>query len=336
MSTERTTSLQLPDLNALRRDQHSFLARVLEAGTDVDRLPPRFEETFGTFLRAQALVVAQRQRTGIALGREAMRLGLAQAYGCIELGLQVRIGEDVEAALAELAHTSLSDLHRHGYEEAFRRLHTMQAESALLTASEDARLCTDLQENLRSWCNLTPETWVLRLSDGATEPVDPSQTYREFTTTRSRLQFIRSFPMAVRRDLRSEGTTTYPDLLRRVIVALSLGQEDLGLNARQIEAARQQAFHPPSADAELRKELQRQLEPHLHALFEDHEDRVIVHQDVRDTLACLVEASHDATTFLLTVDERLADGEFVVDDPVAAALAAAEDLRTSDPLARQP
>ncbi len=73
--------------------------------------------------------------------------------------------------------------------------------------------------------------------------------------------------------------------------------------------------------------MQRLLETHLHTLFETAEDRVVLHQDVSETLACLVEASPDATTFLLTVDEKFADGEFVVDDPIAAAQAFDEDLR---------
>jgi hypothetical protein len=165
----------------------------------------RFEETFETFLQAQA-------------------------------------DDDMNAALHELSNSTLSAMHQQGYVLAIERLHTMQQDSALLSQPKDLAICVDLQEKFERWCNLVPETWVVRLSDGRSEPV-------------------------------------------------------------------------------------------LHELFQNREDRMTVHQDVNDALACLEQASPDATTFLLTVREDL-----VADDPVAAAQAAAEStaysLRTFDTAAQ--
>lgn len=313
------TTLHLPDLNALKRDQQSLLARAISIGAEFERLPPRLEETFETFLRAQALVYAQRHRTGIALGRDGMRLGLVQAYACVELHLQNQVDDDMNAALHELSNSTLSTMHQQGYALAFERFHTMQQESALLSQSKDLAICVDLQEKFERWCNLVPETWVLRLSDGRSESVDPIHDYRMFVQTRARLRFIRSFPMAVRQQLREARTTTYAALLHQVIVAFAIGLDHLDLDRASIEASRRE-FQPPSGPTDRRKELQNQITAHLHELFQDQEDRVTVHQDVNDALACLEQASPDATTFLLTVSEDL-----VADDPVAAAQAAAED-----------
>ena len=86
------------DLNQVPLDRNSFIGQVVAAGLEYEQLPPRFMDSLRAYLRIRGLGFAQRNRTGIALGRDQLRQGMEQGLACMDLALEEASGGDLNAA----------------------------------------------------------------------------------------------------------------------------------------------------------------------------------------------------------------------------------------------
>lgn len=248
MQTQRTSApavgggLARLDLRRLFVDVESLLGRAAAAGMETGHLLPRFADTLMAWLRARALDHARRHRTGIALGRDNLRRGVERAWSCLDVGLHLESGGDVEAAVACLAVTKLQALHDRGYEAVFLRLTRMAAESQRLLADERALvLLPQHAEDLRTWSRLVPEIWTApgQSRDDVDVAVDPVAGPAAFERVRAELAFAASLPRAAAARLLQDEPDYEPvlaALLRRVWTALLLGRESLGVDEEVVRA----------------------------------------------------------------------------------------------------
>ena len=86
--------LSTVDLGRLLEDEQSFLGQTLRMGIEYKLLPENADEAVRMYLQTWTMASGQRNRTGIALGREEIEQGGFEATVCLELGLQeVAVGD---------------------------------------------------------------------------------------------------------------------------------------------------------------------------------------------------------------------------------------------------
>lgn len=123
------SQLLRPDLNALGVDADSFLGRAVTLGQQYGKLPDGFLEGLKQYVRLRALTQAQRQRSGIRLGHDAVERAVRQCLRCLDLGLADQAGHDVNAAIERLVAGDFESIRRRGWELAWARLATMRTQA---------------------------------------------------------------------------------------------------------------------------------------------------------------------------------------------------------------
>ena len=325
------------DLSRLFVDVDSCLGRAAAAGLAAGRLPERFPDVLMAYLRARALAFAQRHRTGIALGRQALRHGVERVWTCVDLALAADAGTDVEAAVERLVDGDLGALYDRGYELAFERLEHMASESRLLLQDERClAVLGDLGPRLRRWASTTPESWTAPDEEtGEPVDVDPVAEFDAFLVILGQFRFVASLPAAALAALYQDeagGRLDFAALVRRVVLALVLCRDELTVpDAATIEAFGERVFTDGALDTDVVRPLWATLDAHLDAALIDARERRPIRAAFEAELEALRRASGDGERLLLRFREDL-----VADDTGRGRKEALCDVRRHGHTPREP
>ena len=260
--TNRVATL---DLNRLLLDVDSFLGRALALGRKHGSLSERFESTLTAYLRIQSLSHAQRYRTGIAIGRDALRTGVERCFTCLDLALEESAAGDLNAAVDTLAGGDFQALRRRGWEIAFFRLEEMQRECELLSALEELSLLPELAVRVRTWAAVVPETWTATEPEGETVGVDPRLDFTAYAEVAARVRFVRSLPRAAARSLlaSTDRVRSFDAILRRLVLAVALERETLNADADLIGEFRGECLEDGRMREAVRERVSREIADYL-------------------------------------------------------------------------
>ena len=259
------------DLNQVPLDHNSFIGQVVAAGLEYEQLPPRFMDSLRAYLRVRGLGFAQRNRTGIALGRDQLRQGMEQGLACMDLALEEASGGDLNAAVAKLVSDPFDALYKQGWERAFQRLKELRQQARALVGCSELGFWPDLQPKVEALAKLVPETW--------TGPSDidlraDGQMLQELT---GKVAFVRSLPQPSVAALLEQVDVDFAGVLHRVILALALGRVELVVNKEHVSRFRAECFDESGLRPRVRRQVLDQLVGHL--------DNAVADADVRGRIA---------------------------------------------------
>lgn len=293
------------DLNQVPLDRHSFLGQAVAAGLEYERLPPHFMDALRAYLRVRGLSFAQRQRTGIALGRGPLRQGLERGLACMDLALEEESGGDLNAAIAKLASRPFDALYKQGWERAFQRLEKMRAQARALVGYPELGFWPDLRPQVAAWAKMVPETWA---GPSAIDLRVDGQTLRELT---GKVAFVRSLPKPSIADLLEQVEVDFAGVLHRVILALALGRTELEVDEAQVSRFCAECFAEGRLRPRVRQQVLDQFGGHLDATVADAEVRERIADELGAEIAVLERAADqgDLTAFFLSPPEPFELGE---------------------------
>ena len=224
------------DLNQVPLDRNSFIGQVVAAGLEYEQLPPRFMDSLRAYLRIRGLGFAQRNRTGIALGRDQLRQGMEQGLACMDLALEEASGGDLNAAVAKLVGDSFDALYKQGWERAFQRLKEMREQARALVGCPELGFWPDRQPKVAAIAKLVPETWT---GPSAIDLRADGQMLQELT---GKVAFVRSLPQPSVAALLEQVDVDFAGVLHRVILALALGRVELVAKKEHVSRFRAECF----------------------------------------------------------------------------------------------
>ena len=291
------------DLNQVPLDRHSFIGQVVAAGLEYEQLPPRFMDALRAYLRIRGLGFAQRNRTGIALGRDQLRQGMEQGLACMDLALEEESGGDLNAAVAKLARDPFDALYKQGWERAFQRLEEMRQQARALVGCPELGFWPDLQPKVAALAKLVPETWT---GPSAIDLRADGQTLQELT---GKVAFVRSLPQPSVTALLEQVEVDFAGVLHRVILALALGRAELVVNEAQVSRFRAECFTADGLCPHVRRQVLDQFVRHLEDTVEDADVRARIADELGAEIEVLERAagrgdlaafflSHPASLFL--------------------------------------
>ena len=309
------------DLNRQLSHVASFTGRAIALGLEFAALAERFEETLGTYLRAQALSSAQRYRAGIAIGRDALQLGVERSFACVDLGLEELSGGDLNRAVDLLAAGDLEALRRRGAQLAYERLEELRSESALLSGMEELALLPDAAHRIRTWSTIVPETWAATDDEGEPVAIDPREDYRAFPAVRSRLHFVRALPRgAVESLLRAHPPVrSFDAVIHRLVLAVALGRDTLHTDVALVERFAAECLEDGRMRPELRSRVIAEIGGYIDATLGGSSLRDLIRDQVLEELERLEQCSPEQLLGHVLPSEMEDDDE----DKVEAARAAA-------------
>lgn len=238
------SQLTRPDLNQVPFASDSFLGRALVLGQQYEKLSENMPDVLMAYLRAKGLAFAQRYRSGISIGREALERGVRQSAVCLEIGLEERAAGDVNAAVDLLAAGDLEGLRKRGWELAFARLEEMVREAPELAELPEFAYLQGGFDDVEHWGRVVPETWMGRTETGEQQFVDPLRDYEVFARMRDEVRFLQTLPRKALRTLMREVPAggSFVAILRNVIAALALDRQELVLEREMAEQFQRDCF----------------------------------------------------------------------------------------------
>lgn len=245
------------DLNQVPLDRHSFIGQVVAAGLEYEQLSPHFMDSLRAYLRIRGLGFAQRQRTGIALGRDLLRQGMERGLACMDLALEETSGGDLNAAIAQLKDDPFDALYKRGWERAFQRLKAMRQQARALVGRPELGFWPDLQPKVAVWAQLVPETWA---GPSVIDLRTDSQTLQELT---GKVAFVRSLPKPSVAALLGQVGVDFAGVLHRVVLALALGRAELVANEAHVAHFRAECFAAGRLRPQVRRQVLEQVAGHL-------------------------------------------------------------------------
>ena len=179
---------------------------------------------------------AQRNRTGIALGRDQLRQGMEQGLACMDLALEEASGGDLNAAVTKLVSDPFDALYKQGWEHACQRLEEIREQARALVGCPELGFWPGLQPKVAALVKIVPETW--------TGPSDidlraDGQTLQELT---GKVAFVRSLPQPSVAALLEQVDVDFAGVLHRVILALALGRVELVAKKEHVSRFRAECF----------------------------------------------------------------------------------------------
>ena len=298
------------DLDRLRIDSESFLGQAIALGVRFEKLPENAPEAMLAYLQTAGMTFAQRYRMGIGISREGLEQGVWQTLVCMELGLEDRAGGDLNAAVDLIAGGDFEVFRKRGWEIAFFRLEEMRETSASLLERPEAAFLQRHLKDAGRWAHLTPETWTIPPeADGEDkERIDPLKDYAAFREVKARMDFLRSLPQAAFRELgRTAGEgAAFEDLLRNLILSLTLDLETLTPDAGQAAEFRSRCFKGGAMRPQAREKVLRLVEDHLKSAVDGEAARAQMRDEVAAELLVLEEAAEAGMEafFILAEDAR--------------------------------
>ncbi len=284
------------DLNQVPLDHNSFIGQVVAAGLEYEQLPPRFMDSLQAYLRIRGLGFAQRNRTGIALGRDQLRQGMEQGLACMDLALEEESGGDLNAAVAKLVSDPFDSLYKQGWERAFQRLKEMREQARALVGCPELGFWPDRQPKVAALAKLVPETWT---GPSAIDLRADGRTLQELT---GKVAFVRSLPQPSVAALLEQVDVDFAGVLHRVILALALGRVELVAKKEHVSRFRAECFDAGGMRPRVRRQVLDQLVGHLDDAVEDADVRVWIADELDAEIEVLEQAADrgDLAAFFLS------------------------------------
>ena len=284
------------DLNQVPLDHNSFIGQVVAAGLEYEQLPPRFMDSLQAYLRIRGLGFAQRNRTGIALGRDQLRQGMEQGLACMDLALEEESGGDLNAAVAKLVGDSFDALYKQGWERAFQRLKEMRQQARALVGCPELGFWPGLQPKVAALAKLVPETWT---GPSAIDLRADGQMLQELT---GKVAFVRSLPQPSVAALLEQVDVDFAGVLHRVILALALGRAELVAKKEHVSRFRAECFDAGGLRPHVRRQVLDQFVGHLEDTVADADVRVRIADELGAEIEVLEQAADqgDLAAFFLS------------------------------------
>lgn len=284
------------DLNQVPLDRHSFIGQAVAAGLEYEQLSPHFMDSLRAYLRIRGLGFAQRQRTGIALGRDRLRQGMERGLACMDLALEEASGGDLNAAVAQLKGDPFDALYKRGWERAFQRLKAMRQQAHALVGRPELGFWPELQPKVAVWAQLVPETWA---GPSVIDLRTDSQTLQELT---GKVAFVRSLPKPSVAALLEQVGVDFAGVLHRVVLALALGRAELVANAAHVAHFRAECFAAGRLRPQVRRQVLDQVAEHLENEVEAPAVRAKIAAELGAEIAVLEQAAvrDDLAAFFLS------------------------------------
>ena len=283
------------DLNQVPLDHNSFIGQVVAAGLEYEQLPPRFMDSLQAYLRIRGLGFAQRNRTGIALGRDQLRQGMEQGLACMDLVLEEESGGDLNAAVAKLVSDPFDALYKQGWERAFQRLKEMREQARALVGCPELGFWPDRQPKVAALAKLVPETWT---GPSAIDLRADGRTLQELT---GKVAFVRSLPQPSVAALLEQVEVDFAGVLHRVILALALGRTELVAKKEHVSRFRAECFDAGGLRPHVRRQVLDQFVGHLEDTVVDADVRVRIADELGVEIEVLERAADqgDLAAFFL-------------------------------------
>ena len=284
------------DLNQVPLDSSSFIGQVVAAGLEYEQLPPRFMDSLRAYLRIRGLGFAQRNRTGIALGRDQLRQGMEQGLACMDLALEEESGGDLNAAVAKLVRDPFDALYKQGWERAFRRLEEMREQARALVGCPELGFWPDLQPKVAALAKLVPETWT---GPSAIDLRADGQMLQELT---GKVAFVRSLPQPSVAALLEQVDVDFAGVLHRVVLALALGRVELVAKKEHVSRFCAECFDEGELHPHVRRQVLDQFVGHLEDTVTDADVRVRIADELGAEIEVLERAADrgDLAAFFLS------------------------------------
>lgn len=304
------------DLNQVPLDRHSFIGQAVAVGLEYEQLPPHFMDSLRAYLRIRGLGFAQRQRTGIALGRDLLRQGMERGLACMDLALEEASGGDLNAAVAQLKSDPFDALYKRGWECAFQRLKAMHQQARALVGCPELGFWPDLQPKVTVWAQLVPETWA---GPSAIDLRTDGQTLQELV---GKVAFVRSLPKPSVAALLGQVGVDFAGVLHRVVLALALGRAELVANEAHVARFRAECFAEGRLLPQVRRQVLEQVAGHLENEVEAPAVRAKIANEVGAEIEALERASTagDLDVLLLPPEEWAGAAVSKADARAAASL----------------
>ena len=273
------------DLNQVPLDSSSFIGQVVAAGLEYEQLPPRFMDSLQAYLRIRGLGFAQRNRTGIALGRDQLRQGMEQGLACMDLALEEASGGDLNTAVARLVSDPFDALYKQGWERAFQCLKEMRQQARALVGCPELSFWPDLQPKVAALAKLVPETWT---GPSAIDLRADGQMLQELT---GKVAFVRSLPQPSVAALLEQVDVDFSGVLHRVILALALGRTELVAKKEHVSRFRAECFDAGGMLSHVRRQVLDQFVGHLEDTVADADVRVRIADELGAEIEVLERAA---------------------------------------------
>ena len=284
------------DLNQVPLDHNSFIGQVVAAGLEYEQLPPRFMDSLQAYLRIRGLGFAQRNRTGIALGRDQLRQGMERGLACMDLALEEESGGDLNAAVAKLVSDPFDALYKQGWERAFRRLEEMREQARALVGCSELGFWPGRQPKVAALAKLVPETWT---GPSAIDLRADGQMLQELT---GKVAFVRSLPQPSVAALLEQVDVDFAGVLHRVILALALGRVELVAEKEHVSRFCAECFTEDGLHPHVRRQVLDQLVGHLDDTVTNADVRVRIADELGAEIGVLEQAADqgDLAAFFLS------------------------------------
>ncbi|MCY3667487.1 MAG: hypothetical protein OXH81_17625 [Gemmatimonadetes bacterium] len=284
------------DLNQVPLDHNSFIGQVVAAGLEYEQLPPRFMDSLQAYLRIRGLGFAQRNRTGIALGRDQLRQGMERGLACMDLALEEESGGDLNAAVAKLVSDPFDALYKQGWERAFQRLKEMRQQARALVGYSELGFWPDRQSKVEALAKLVPETWT---GPSAIDLHADGQMLQELT---GKVAFVRSLPQPSVAALLDQVDVDFAGVLHRVILALALGRVELVAKKEHVSRFHAECFDAGGLRPHVRRQVLDQFVGHLEDTVADADVRVRIADELSAEIEVLEQAAArgDLAAFFLS------------------------------------
>ncbi len=230
------------DLNQFRLDIHSWLGRAALAGVESEKLPDNFSAALMAFLRIHSLRFAQKQRTGIALGRDALRRGVGMGLSCIDLALEEQSAADLNRAVEVLAAGEFAKLYKRGWEMALARLESMRERAERLSKRRHLAFFGQVRDRIAALAHLVPETWTSVDLEGKLIEIDLRTDWDLLAAVEGRVEFLCALPEEAFAELWAKRGIDFTQVLWRIVLALALARRDLSVDAEVVRAFESACF----------------------------------------------------------------------------------------------
>ena len=284
------------DLNQVPLDSSSFIGQVVAAGLEYEQLPPRFMDSLRAYLRIRGLSFAQRNRTGIALGRDQLRQGMEQGLACMDLALEEASGGDLNAAVTKLISDPFDALYKQGWERACQRLEEIREQARALVGCPELGFWPGLQPKVAALVKIVPETWT------GPSTIDVRADGQMLQQLTGKVAFVRSLPQPSVATLLEQIDVDFAGVLHRVILALALGRAELVAKKEHVSRFRAECFDAGGLRPHVRRQVLDQFVGHLEDTVKDADVRARIADELGTEIEVLEQAAErgDLAAFFLS------------------------------------
>ncbi|MBS13128.1 MAG: hypothetical protein CME19_16160 [Gemmatimonadetes bacterium] len=246
--------LSTVDLGNFVLDEGSYLGQTLKYGIEYGLLPENADDALRMYLQMHTMSFGQKNRSGIAINREDMEQGIFQATVCLDIGLRDQSKGEPNRAAEILSAGEFEAIRKRGWELAFFWMEDMHEEGKRFPMRRESAFLMDYATPTQKWAHTVPETWICDDPEAEGEPtiVDPVGEYDVYLDLMLRVSLLKRLPADALKRFGSAAGARGPfcDLLRNLIVSVSLGLESLVLSTAEAEYFRESPFGPGMATAE--------------------------------------------------------------------------------------